>query len=378
MMRLINIKAVARKEYYHLIRDFRSLFLAFFIPLFLIILFGYALSLDVNNIRTAVLDHDNTIMSRDFVRQLDASPYFEVIARLKNTGEVNDCLDHGRAVMAVIIPPKWSENIKADRASALQILFDGSDPNFATISRGYLSGFIESYNRKCLADFLNRKGMTPVKPAIDGRIRIWFNEDLESRNLIVPGVIAVILMLVGAMLTSLVIAREYENGTMETLRSIPLAGTELLIGKAIPYFLIGLTDVLVAVLLGQILFGIVMKSSFWLMVFASALYLMVALSLGLLISTVTKSQLVSNQLAVIITYLPSLFLSDFVFPVETMPAFLRALSHIVPAAYYIRILKGVFLRGIGLDYLWPSFAVLTVMFLILSSAVSILLKREGM
>ena len=377
-MKLTNIKAVARKEYYHLIRDMRSLYLAFCMPLFLILLFGYALSLDVNNIRTVVLDDDNSDLSRDFIRDLDASPYFEVVSHLKRNSDVTGYLDHGQAVMAVVIPPRWSHDILADREAAVQILFDGSDPNFAAISRGYITGFIESYNRKGLLDFMNRQGIEPIKPAIEGRIRIWFNEDLESRNLIVPGVIAVIIMIVGAMLTSLVIAREYENGTMETLLSIPLQGTELLIGKAIPYFMIALTDVLIAVLMGQALFGIVMKSSFWLMVFASSLYLFVALSLGLFISISTKSQLVSNQVAVIVTYLPSLLLSDFVFPVETMPKFLQAVSHIVPATYYIRILKGLFLRGTGLDYLWPSFIVLTVMCLALSSLTVLQLRRGGM
>jgi len=165
----------------------------------------------------------------------------------------------------------------------------------------------------------NRQGKEKIKPPVEARIRVWFNEDLESRNFIVPGIIAIIIMIAGAMLTSLVVAREYENGTMETILSLPIQAGEFLTGKAIPYFLIGFADVLVAVFMGQALFGIVMRSNFWLMVLASSLYLLVALSLGLLISIVTKSQLVANILAVLITYLPSLLLSDFVFPVVNMP-----------------------------------------------------------
>ncbi|MCX5835955.1 MAG: ABC transporter permease, partial [Deltaproteobacteria bacterium] len=241
-MKLRNIKAITRKEFYHLIRDFRSLYLAFAVPLLLIFLFGYALSLDVDNVETVVVDYDKTALSRDFIRHLDASPYFRIGAYLANTKEVTKYLDHDRASLAVVIPPDWTKNLQADREAPLQIILDGSDPNFSSITRGYVTAFIEQYNQKLLADFLNRQGMEKIKPPVEGRIRVWFNEDLESRNFILPGIIAVIIMIVGAMLTSLVIAREYENGTMETIKSLPINAGELLIGKAIPYFFIGLID----------------------------------------------------------------------------------------------------------------------------------------
>jgi len=183
---------------------------------------------------------------------------------------------------------------------------------------------------------------------------------------------------VGAMLTSLVIAREYENGTMETIKSLPISAGELLIGKAIPYFLIGLTDVLVSILMGQVLFGIVMKSSFWLMIMASSIYLAVALALGLLISSATKSQLVANEGAILITYLPSLLLSNFVFPVVNMPKFLQLVTYIVPATYYIDILSGLYLRNLGLAHLWPSYFVMAVMFIVLATLNCLLLKKEGL
>ncbi len=377
-MNLRNVRAIAGKEVYHLVRDFRSLYLAFAVPLLLILLFGYALSLDVENIETVVVDFEQTDSSRDFIRRLEASPYFRIAAQLPNTEAVKEALDHGRATMAVIIPAGWSADLRADREAAIQVLLDGSDPNFAGIARAYITGFIEGANRKLLVEFLNRQGMEQIRPPLEGRFRIWFNEDLESRNFIIPGIIAIIIMIVGAMLTSLVIAREYENGTMETIRSLPISAGELLLGKAIPYFLIGLTDVLIAVLMGQALFGIVMKASFWLMILASSLYLMVALTLGLLISSVTKSQLVANQTAVLITYLPSLLLSNFVFPVINMPKFLQLFSSVIPATYYINILSGIYLRNLGLAYLWPDLAILTGMFLILAAANCIVLKRGGL
>ncbi|MBU1150906.1 MAG: ABC transporter permease [Proteobacteria bacterium] len=377
-MNLRNIRAIARKEVYHLLRDFRSLYLAFAIPLLLILLFGYALSLDVEHIETVVVDREQTDLSRDFLRRLGASHYFRIAAHLPDAAAVTEALDQGRATMGVVIPPGFTADLRADRETTLQVLLDGSDPNFAGIARAYITGFIENYNRKLLGEFLNRQGMEKIRPPVEGQIRVWFNEDLESRNFIIPGIIAIIIMIVGAMLTSLVIAREYENGTMETLRSLPVRAGELLTGKAIPYFLIGLTDVLVAVLMGQVLFGIVMKASFWLMILASSIYLLVALTLGLLISSVTKSQMVANQMAVLLTYLPSLLLSNFVFPVINMPKFLQVFSSIVPATYYIDILSGIYLRDLGLAYLWPDLAILTGMFLLLAAANCIVLKREGL
>ncbi|MBW1714533.1 MAG: ABC transporter permease [Deltaproteobacteria bacterium] len=377
-MNLINIKAVSRKEFYHLIRDFRSMYLAFIIPLLLILMFGYALSLDVDNVKTMVVDHDRTELSRDFIRKLDASSYFKVIYHLRDTVAAIRYLDQGSTTMAVVIPPGWTEDIKADREAQMQVLLDGSDPNFASLSRGYITAFVEAYNRDRFIDFLNRSGKERIEPPVDGRIRVWFNEDLESQNFIVPGIIAIIIMIVGAMLTSLVIAREYENGTMETVRSLPIRGGEFLIGKAIPYFLIALTDVLVAVFMGQVLFGVVMKSSFWLMVLASTIYISVALSLGLLISIATKSQLVANQIAILVTFLPSMLLSNFVFPVENMPKVFQLLTYIVPATYFIDILNGLYLRGLGLDHLWPSYLVLVGMLVVLSNIGFAILKKEGM
>jgi ABC-2 type transport system permease protein len=375
---LRNIRAIARKEIYHLLRDFRSLYLAFAIPLLLILLFGYALSLDVEHIGTVAVDHDRTNLSRDFLRGLGASPYFRITEHLADAAAVTDALDRGRATMGVIIPAGWSADLRADRETTIQVLLDGSDPNFAGIARAYISGFIESRNRKLLTDYLDRQGLETIRPPVEGRIRVWFNEDLQSRNFIVPGIIAIIIMIVGAMLTSLVVAREYENGTMETIRSLPINAGEFLTGKAIPYFLIALADVLIAVLMGQLLFGVVMKASFWLMILASSLYILVALTLGLLISSVTKSQMVANQMAVLITYLPSLLLSNFVFPIVNMPKALQAVTYLVPATYYIDVLSGIYLRDLGLARLWPDLAVLAGMFLVLAAANCLVLKREGL
>ena len=373
-----RIKAIVRKEFYHLIRDYRSLYLAFAMPLLLIILFGYALSLDVDNVETVVVDYDKSERSRDFIRRLDASAYFHVSQMLTQTKDAIEYLDHDRAKVVIVIGPDFMKSLLADRETSLQIIIDGSDPTFGNIIRGYMTAFTEQYNQKLLLGFLNREGQEPIKPPVDGRIRIWFNEDLESRNFIIPGIIAVIIMIIGALLASLVIAREYENGTMETIKSMPIRAGELLMGKAIPYFFIGLTNVLIAILLGQVLFGIVMKGNFWLMIASASLYLSVAISLGLLISNVTKSQLMANQIAILVTYLPSLLLSNFVFPVINMPTFLQLLTLFVPATYFIDILSGIYLRNLGLAYLWPSMSVLALMFTLLTAFNYILLRKVGL
>ncbi len=377
-MNLRKVRAIARKEYYHLIRDFRSLYLAFFIPLLLILLFGYALSLDVDHIRTAVVDHDRTPESRDFIESMNASIYFDVIGYPASTAELTGWLDGNRAAVGIVIPPGWTARLKAEKDAPLQAIIDGSDPNHAANTRAYLTALVGERNRDRLLTFLNRQGREPVKVPVEARIRVWFNEALESSNFIVPGIIAIIIMIVGALLTSLVIAREYENGTMETIRSLPVGAAEFFFGKAACYWFITLVDVLVAILMGQVLFGVVMKSSFWLMILASMIYISVALSLGLWISVKTKSQLMANQLAILLTYLPSLLLSDFVFPQQNMPDVLKLVTRIVPATYFIDILNGLYLRHLSFSQLWPSYAVLTAMAAVLSLLNIRALKREGL
>ncbi|MDD5170595.1 MAG: ABC transporter permease [Syntrophales bacterium] len=377
-MKLRTIGAISRKEFYHLIRDYRSLYLAFALPLILLLLFGYALSLDVDNVETVVVDYDKTELSRDFIERLDASPYFRVGAWLPDTKTAADYLDHGRTTLAIIIPPDWTRNLRADREAQIQVLLDGSDPNFANISAGYITSFVERENTARLKDYLNRQARPTINTPLEGKIRIWFNENLESRNLIVPGIIGVIIMTVGAMLTSLVIAREYENGTMETIKSLPVSAFEFYLGKAIPYFCITFADILIAILIGQVLFDIVMKANFWTLITASFLYISVAVNLGLLISSATKSQLVANQLAPLLTFLPSMLLSDYVFPAVNKPKVLQMATYLVPATYFTKVVKGVFLRNVDITYLWGSFLVLAVMAVVLATMNILTLKKEGL
>jgi ABC-2 type transport system permease protein len=375
---LINIRAIARKELYHLIRDFRSLYMAFLMPLLLILLFGYALSLDVDNVRVVVVDNDRSPLTRDLLSKLNASPYFNITGYPVDVSSAASYLDKGNATIAIVFPPDFTEKIRSNRESPLQVIMDGADPNYATLARGYIESFIEKYNSTLMNDYLNRSGMESLKIPVNGRVRIWFNEELESTNFIVPGIIAIIIMIVGVILTSLVIAREYENGTMETIKSLPIKAEEFFLGKAIPYYFIAFIDVLVSVLMGQILFGVVIKGSFILMLIASTVYLMVALAMGLFISVAVKSQLVANQIAILTSYLPALLLSDFVFPIENMPFILKKISYIVPARYFIDILNGLYLRNIGFTYLWKDYLVLILMFFVFYILTFKKLRKEGL
>jgi len=377
-MSIIKIKAVAGKEFYHLIRDYRSLILAFAIPMLLILLFGYALSLDVEYIKTVIVDQDRTSVSRDFIRNIESSRYFKVVAHEKSPDGIDRYLDREEASLGFIIPPDFTKNLNADRPAPMLIVLDASDPNFANTSKGYVSAFISQYNTNLLAEYINRQGITPLNQPVDGRIRVWFNENLISRNFIIPGIVAVIIIIAGALLTSLVVAREYENGTMETLKSLPLGAFDFLAGKMIPYFLIAMTDVMVAIIMGQVLFNVVMKAGFLMMVMASSLYILVALSIGLLLSTVIKNQMIANQAAILITYLPSFLLSNFVFPISNMPKALQVITYIVPAKYYISILGDIYMRNAGFMAVWPNYVVLAAIPVVLFAINYMLLKREGM
>ncbi|MBN2418765.1 MAG: ABC transporter permease [Deltaproteobacteria bacterium] len=377
-MNPVNVKAIARKEFYHVLRDFRSLYMAFLMPVLLILMFGYALSLDVDNVSIVVVDHDKTPLSRDFLTRMNASRYFNITAYPETSSKAYEYLDEGTATLAIIIPPGWTDKVKSDTDAPVQMILDGADPNYATLSKGYIESFVEKYNSTLLKEYLNRSGMEDISMPVNGRVRIWFNEELESSNFIVPGIIAIIIMIVGVILTSLVIAREYENGTMETIKSLPIKAEEFFLGKAIPYYFISFIDVMVAVLMGQILFGVVIKGSFLLMIIASTIYLMIALSMGLFISVAVRSQLVANQIAILTSYLPALMLSDFVFPVENMPAALQKISYIVPAKYFIDILNGLYLRHVGISYLWHDFIILFLMFIAFFVLTFKMLKREGL
>jgi ABC-2 type transport system permease protein len=341
MLNRSRLLAVSRKEVLQLRRDRRSLVLAFALPVLLVVIFAYGISWDVDEIRTVVVDQDHSARSRALVETFRASGHF-TLEEVATPAEVDRRVDRGVAQLAVIIPPDFAANMGRGVPARVQAVVDGSDANTATIVLGYTQAVVQAYTRQLLQD----KGMA-VSSAVQVESRVWYNEELVSRNMIVPGLVAVIMMIIAAMLTSLTIAREWERGTMEQLASTPVHRGEVVLGKLLPYLAIGLIDVVVASLLGIFLFGVPFRGSFVLLMVASTLFLVGALGLGMFISAATKSQLLATQVAMIVTFLPAFLLSGFMYAVEVMPRGLQAVTLLIPARYFVVVTRGIFLKGVG-------------------------------
>lgn len=350
-MKLFRVWAIARKEFIHIVRDPRSLGMAIAIPMLLLVLFGYALTLDVDNVPVVVWDQSGTHDSREFVSHFAGSHYFSIRAHVRSYAEVERAIDSGQALAAVIIPADFADQIVAGRDVPVQMIVDGSDANTATIAMGYARVVALIYSQQVALHELQRVGGRALATAVEVRPRVWYNPDLESRNYIIPGLIAVIMMVIAALLTSLTVAREWERGTMEQLISTPVLGSELVLGKLLPYFAIGMLDVLLAVLMGEFLFHVPLRGNVALLFGMAALFLAGSLSLGLVISIVTKSQLLASQLAMVLTFLPSFLLSGFMYAISNMPPPIQLLTYLIPARYFVALLKGIYLKGIGLEIL---------------------------
>ncbi len=345
MLNWMRLLAVARKEVTQLRRDARSLYLAFLLPALLVVLFGYAISWDVDNIRTAVLDQDQSARSRELLDAFRSSGYFTLTTRLERSADVDRLLDRGAVSIVLVIPPDFAEALDAGGTAQLQAIVDGSDANTATIALGYAGAIVQAYSAR-----VRFQGSLAQLP-IESRTRVWYNEELTSRNMIVPGLVAVIMMIIAAMLTSLTIAREWERGTMEQLAATPVSRAEVVLGKLLPYVAIGLIDVVVVSVIGVFLFGVPFRGSVFLLMVLSLAFIIGASGLGMFISAVARSQLLATQMAMIATFLPAFLLSGFMYAIDVMPAPLRALTYLIPARYFLVVTRGIFLKGVGADVL---------------------------
>jgi ABC-2 type transport system permease protein len=355
-----RVWAVARKEFIHVLRDRRSLAMAIAIPMLLLMLYGYALTLDVDNVPLAVWDQSESARSREFISRFQGSRYFSLRKYARNYRELEQAIDSGQILLALIVPRDFAGCIESGRPTSAQLIVDGSDSNTATLAVSYAEAVTLAYSQQIIVGQIQRNGSRTPRPPLEFRPRVWFNADLESRNYIIPGLIAVIMMVIAAMLTSLTVAREWERGTMEQLISTPVKSRELILGKLLPYFCIGLLDVLLAVFLGEFLFRVPLRGSVALLFAMAAIFLAGAMSLGLLISIVTKSQLLANQLAMVMTFVPSLLLSGFVFAISNMPKPLQVITYVIPARYFVALLKAIYLKGVGLEIVAGEAALLTV------------------
>lgn len=350
-MKPIRVWAIARKEFVHIVRDPRSLMMAIAIPMLLLVLFGYALTLDVDNVPMVVWDQSQSQTSREFISRFDGSRYFSIRQYVHSYPEIERAIDSGGALVALIIPTDFGRNIKSGRAASVQIIVDGSDSNTATIAMGYADFVALNYSQDVAIQEIARSGGPKLRPPLDMRPRTWFNADMASKNYIIPGLIAVIMMVIAALLTSLTVAREWERGTMEQLIATPVKGSELILGKLLPYFALGMLDVLLAVLMGEFLFEVPLRGNVGLLFGMAAVFLVGALSLGMLISIMTRGQLLASQLAMVLTFLPSFLLSGFMYSIANMPTPIQIMTHLIPARYFVTLLKGIYLKGVGLEIL---------------------------
>jgi len=375
-MNVIRLCAVCRKEFIHIMRDPRSLGMSIAIPMLLLLLFGYALTLDVDDVPLVVWDQDQTMSSREFISGFSGSPYFSLREYIDSYRALEEAIDSRKALAGLVIPAGFAGDVEAGRKARIQLVVDGSDSNTATIAMGYANVITTIYSQNITLEALNRLGMREPALPLDIRPRVWFNTDMESKNYIIPGLIAVIMMIISALLTSLTVAREWERGTMEQLISTPVKGPELILGKLIPYFTIGMFDVLIAVLMGQFLFHVPLRGHGALVFLAAAIFLAGALSMGIFISLVTKNQLLASQLAMITTFLPTFLLSGFMYAIANMPKAIQVVTYIVPARYFIVLLKGIYLKGIGLGVLWVEALLLTSFGLIMLALANIKFKKK--
>jgi len=358
-MKLRRVQAVARKEFLHVLRDMRSLGMAIAIPLLMLVMFGYALTLDVDHVPLLVWDQSGTQASRELVALFTGSRYFELRGQVDNYRDIERAIDEGRATVALVMPRDFAAGVTTNRPQRVQVLVDASDSNTATIALGYANTIVQSYAQGLALEYIHRTGGRTVEMPLDVRPRVWFNADMQSKNFIVPGLIAVIMMVIAAMLTSLTIAREWERGTMEQLVSTPITGPELVVGKLLPYFAIGMFDMFLAVLMGEFLFHVPFRGSLVLLTAVASVFLAGVLAMGILISIVAKNQLLASQLAMTLTFLPAFLLSGLMIPIHNMPTVIQWMTHIVPARYFVTLLRGIYLKGVGVDVLGKEIVLLS-------------------
>ncbi|MGH9788882.1 MAG: ABC transporter permease [Candidatus Acidiferrales bacterium] len=340
-----RLVAMARKEFIQILRDTRSLGIVLLMPLILMLFYGYGVNLDYKHIPVCVLDREGSQQSQDLLKRFRASDYFEVVEVAASYPPLVDGLEDGRCQLGVVIPHDFSQQLGAGQPVAVQAIVDATDDNGANIVMGYAEAVVAGFAQDVQMEWLGRQGQPRGRAPIAVEARTWFNEELESKDFIIPGIVALVMAVIGAFLTSLTIAREWERGTMEQLVSTPVTRTEIMIGKLAPYFVIGLLDTALCTVIAIAWFDVPFRGQWATLFLSSALFLLGVLGQGYFISVVAKSQLAASQAALVSTLLPAFLLSGFLFAIEQMPAVIQALTHVIPARYYVSIMKAVFLKG---------------------------------
>ena len=364
-MSLNRILAMTRKEVIQIWRDPLSLMIIILMPLIQLLIFGYAVNLDIKHIPLCVYDRDGTQASQDLLKHFQATDYFDIVQVSDSYRDIVQHIDYGVCTVAVVVPPQFSETLRSSGQARAQELLDASDANTANIAMGYALSIVQDYSSQVQIDWRVRHGLAAVALDVTFQPRTWFNENLESMANIVPGVVAMVMAVVGAFLTSLTIAREWERGTMEQLISTPIGKLEIQIGKLAPYFVIGMADTAGCSTVAVWWFGVPFRGSWTVLFGCSMLFLVVVLSLGYLISVTAKSQLGASQLAMLATFLPTFLLSGFLFPIDQMPVVVQWLTIVLPARYYVFILRNVFLKGTAVRLMAGQLAALAIIAVVL-------------
>ena len=359
-MKIMRIRAIAWKEILQIRRDIRSIIIVVAMPVILMLAFGYGVSFDIKHLPVYVFDRENSQQSRDLIQRFSSSEYFRLRASVDNYRALVRAIDSGDCQLGIVIPSDFSRKLREGGAVSVQAIVDGSDGNSANVGMGYAEAVVLDYSQKVQLDWTQRRGLRGMDPPIAVAARTWFNEDLESVANIVPGVVAIVMAVVGTFLTSLTIAREWERGTMEQLISTPVSPLELMIGKLLPYLVIGVADTALCSGMGVWWFGVPFRGSVTVLFISSTLFLVVVLSLGYLLSVALKSQLAASQASLIATFLPAFLLSGFVFPIDQMPLFIQLVTHVIPARYFMSIIRSVFLKGTPLVLLWGDMLALFI------------------
>ena len=373
---LFRVKAIAKKEIKQLSRDKRMLFVLFFFPVFLLVIFGYAVNYDVQNVKLAVLDNDRTSVSREFVNAISSSSYFEIVETYVKDTRTKEILDNGTAKGVLVIPKGFSREIFAAKERVkLQFLLDGVDGNTAAIIQNYSNAAVQSFNKKLQNKALSKAGIKSALP-IDIYPRYWFNPNLETTMYLIPGLIALILIVTVVITVSLSLVREKERGTIEQINVSSLTEIELIIGKLVPYVVISFFIAGLILAAGFILFDIVVKGSYILLFLSILIFLIASTAIGIFISVISDSQQVAFSVATFVSLLPSTILSGFIFPIESMPVIIQIVTNITPAKFFIIALRDIIIKGVGLSVFWDQWVYMIIFALLFLSAATVINKKK--
>jgi ABC-2 type transport system permease protein len=368
--------AIIKKEVRQLKRDVRLLAVIFTFPVMLLIMFGYAVNFDVKHIKVAIYDQDKSELSRDFINSLNSSEYFNIIGYINNYGDVNKYLDQKIALCVVVIPQDFSKKINSNQETSIQYLIDGVDANTASIVQNYMFAATGQFNQKVNSEILARNGLKEFTP-LSLETQFWFNPDLKTTRFLIPGLIAMILIITAVITVALSFVREKEKGTMEQLNVSSLKTIELILGKTFPFVVIALINAGLILLAGYLIFGVEVKGNYLLLLLTMLIFLTASTSLGIFISVISDSQQVAFTAATFVSLLPSFILSGFVFPIDSMHVIIQVITNITPAKFFINILRAIILRGVGISAFWDQIIYLLIFIIIFVVLASVIGKRKA-